>query len=336
MTFVSSDAATLSGPTATSAAASVSITYAAPTADENTSAIAFSGSEPQGSAGAEQNLTVTNNGSAPLIVSGVLLSGTNAGDYLIDDQCQQPVLPTGTCQVGVRFDPQAQGSSSATLNLLTNAATPSGAVGLSGTGGSLPTGPQGPAGPTGPQGPAGATGTAGPAGPAGSAGATGPQGPAGSAGPTDGTGATGAPGTGGATGAVGPTGPTGATGSQGPTGKTGPSGRVELITCRLVTTTRLRKTSHGQRNTKVTVRRCTGKLIAGAVTFTVTAVSRDVLIGPGGKLYRAGVSVQTADGASQYVLSILRPLVRGRYRLIVGRPGGAHRSTTRVVISIAL
>jgi Glycine rich protein len=130
----------------------------ASTAEESTSAISFPGTEPQGVAGAEQTLTVTNNGSAPLIVSAVLLAGSDPGDYLLNDRCQQPTPPGSSCQIGVRFAPQAQGPSSASLTLLTNAASATGAVALSGTGGQLPqglpgtTGQRGPAGEPGPPG----------------------------------------------------------------------------------------------------------------------------------------------------------------------------------------
>ena len=141
--FVAAGASAVSGPTVTGAGSMVSITYAAPTADESTPTVDF-GTQPQGTATAEQALTVTNNGSAPLVVSGVLLGGSNPGDYLVDNRCQQPVAVGSVCQIGVRFDPQATGASSADLTLLTNALTAPAPVSLSGIGGSLPTGPTGP------------------------------------------------------------------------------------------------------------------------------------------------------------------------------------------------
>ena len=125
----------------TAAAASVAITYAVPTAALSTQAISFAGTQPQGLASAEQLLTVSNNGSAPLIVSAASLSGANPGDYLINDRCQSPVNAGANCVVGVRFAPQAQGASSATLALQTNATTQPAPVTLSGMGGPLPSGP---------------------------------------------------------------------------------------------------------------------------------------------------------------------------------------------------
>ena len=114
----------------------MTLTYAAPIADESTTAIGFTGTQSQGVASATQNLTVTNDGSAPLIVSDVVLGGTNPGDYLVDDGCQQQVAAGTTCAIGIRFAPQAAGASSATLTLVTNAVVAPPVVALSGTGGS--------------------------------------------------------------------------------------------------------------------------------------------------------------------------------------------------------
>jgi hypothetical protein len=139
--------------------------------------------------------TLTNNGSAPLVVSSVSLTGSDPTDYVVTDGCEQMVAVSASCKIGVRFDPQATGASSATMSIATNAAT-SPTVALSGTGGALPTGPTGPSGPTGPTGPGGATGSIGP---------------------------------------VGPSGATGPAGASGATGATGPAGEIELVTCTKVT-----------------------------------------------------------------------------------------------------
>lgn len=155
--FIVEGATNVSGPTPTSTGSVVSITYDVPSVSESTASMSF-GTQPLDTASTENVLTVTNNGSAPLIVDGVLLGGSNPGDYLVDDRCQEPLPPTSSCQVGVRFAPQAQGSSSASLTLLTNAATAPSPVSLSGTGGSLPQGPPGATGATGQQGPRGPAG----------------------------------------------------------------------------------------------------------------------------------------------------------------------------------
>jgi hypothetical protein len=140
--FVVPGGKTLLGPTPTSSAPAVSITYPAPTAVLSTDALTFTG-QPPGTASPEQILTVSNKGSAPLIVSGVQGGGAQPDDFLINDRCQQPVAVGSSCQVGVRFDPQASGARSATLTLLTNASHGPKPVALAGTG----TGVSGPARP---------------------------------------------------------------------------------------------------------------------------------------------------------------------------------------------
>jgi hypothetical protein len=131
--FVAPGGTIVLGPTPTSSEAGVSITYAAPTADVSPTAVSFA-SQPPGTAGAEQTLTVTNKGSAPLVVSGVLLGGSDPDDFLVSDRCRQPVAAGSSCQVGVRFDPQASGVRSARLTVLSNAPRVSKPVALSGIG----------------------------------------------------------------------------------------------------------------------------------------------------------------------------------------------------------
>ena len=163
--YVSPQASNVAGPSVDFGGVgngAVSITYAVPTADLSAQAITFPGSQPQGIAGPAQTLSVANNGSAPLSVAGVVLGGADPADYLVDNECKQLVAPGSSCKINVRFSPQAQGSSSATLTVLSNAPSTPAPVALSGTGGAPAQGtpgPQGPAGATGPQGPAGPAGT---------------------------------------------------------------------------------------------------------------------------------------------------------------------------------
>jgi hypothetical protein len=308
LTFVSSVGTILSGPAATSALASVSITYAAPTADVSTNTLTFSTIQPQGTASPEQDMTLTNNGSAPLSVSGVVLSGSDSGEYLIDDQCQQTILAGTSCTVGVRFDPQSQGSSSATLAFMTSAVTSP--VALSGTGGPIPTGPTGPAGPAGP---------AGPSAPSGATLATASTGPAGP------TGATGAPGS------PGPTGGAGAAGARGPQGKPGTPGAVELLTCKLV----MRPAQRGGRKTSESVQRCAGKLISGIVKFTTTGTATKATISRRGHVYATGVQVLVSGDQADLVLKPVRAVINGRYTLVLRTRYADHHTTTRSSITIS-
>jgi hypothetical protein len=106
-------------------------------------------------------VTITNHGSAPLVVSGLSFSGAQAGDFFVGSStCGGTVAAGSSCAVGLRFAPQASGARTASLDITSN--VPSGnnptstqSIQLSGTGGALPTGPAGPAGPRGPQGPPG-------------------------------------------------------------------------------------------------------------------------------------------------------------------------------------
>ena len=158
-TFVTTLAANVNGPTPTANPAAVTLTYAAPIADESTTAIGFAGAQPQGLASSAQTLTVTDDGSAPLVVSGFILGGPNPADYLVDNGCQQPVAAGASCTILIRFAPQAPGPSTGTLTLETNAVVAPPTVALSGTGGGAAVqGPTGPAGATGPGGSAGAPG----------------------------------------------------------------------------------------------------------------------------------------------------------------------------------
>lgn len=138
--------------TPTSASAGVTLTYVAPTADMSAPSITFASTQPQGTASPEQKETVTNNGSAPLVVSGISLAGADPGDFMLANGCQQPVAVGSSCQIGVRFEPASPGSRSATMTLTTNTETQPAAIDLSGTGGALPTGATGATGPRGPAG----------------------------------------------------------------------------------------------------------------------------------------------------------------------------------------
>jgi hypothetical protein len=174
--------------TANADSSSVSVLLNAPSANPSPAVLSFGSvvPVPQGWLSAPQNATITNNGSAPLIVSGFVLSGTDGDDFLTStDTCHALVPPGSSCSVAVRFAPQAQGSSSAMLTALTNAPT-NPVVSLAGVAGPLPEGPTGPEGPQGPEGstgPIGLHGSEGPTGPQGLDGLSGPTGPQGAEGP---------------------------------------------------------------------------------------------------------------------------------------------------------
>ncbi len=96
------------------------------------------GSQTLGSS-SSQTLTVTNNGSAPLSITSVQISGTNAGDFTESNGCTSSVAAGGSCSIAITFDPAAAGSRTATLSITDNASGSPQTVGLSGTGSSLAT-----------------------------------------------------------------------------------------------------------------------------------------------------------------------------------------------------
>ena len=93
------------------------------------------GSRPVGTIGPAQTVTVTNTGKGHLNVSGVAITGANPGDFIKSgDTCSAPVAPGRSCDVGVRFAPEAVGSRSANLRITTDAPTSPTDVALAGSG----------------------------------------------------------------------------------------------------------------------------------------------------------------------------------------------------------
>ncbi|WP_137294969.1 phosphodiester glycosidase family protein [Nocardioides dongxiaopingii] len=154
--------------------------------------------QPVGTTGAGQPVTVTNTGDRPLRVSDVAITATGsspAGEFVVaGEQCAGvDIAPGASCEVLVRFAPSAAEVTS-TAELVLTANTPEGGFEVPLTGlssGPLQgepgepgeDGPTGPTGPTGPQGPGGESGTPGATGPQGPQGPAGPQGPQGPQGP---------------------------------------------------------------------------------------------------------------------------------------------------------
>ena len=102
----------------------------------NPAALTFA-SQPQGTVSGAQTVTITNSGSAPVIVSGVNLSGTNSADFRQTSTC--PLSPStlaasGSCAVSITFVPSATGTRSASLSVTSNAPGSPHVAALSGTG----------------------------------------------------------------------------------------------------------------------------------------------------------------------------------------------------------
>jgi hypothetical protein len=94
------------------------------------------GSQPLGIASTAQTTTLTYNGTSPLTIGTVSLSGTNVADFQIaSDSCSGQVLASGsTCSVGVTFTPSAIGARAATAVIPDSSPESPLNVSLSGTG----------------------------------------------------------------------------------------------------------------------------------------------------------------------------------------------------------
>jgi uncharacterized repeat protein (TIGR01451 family) len=72
---------------------------------------------------AVQSITITNCGSAPLIITNITITGSGSGDFVVAQDCVggSPIAPGGICTINVAFAPQAAGTRQATLTMNDNA-----------------------------------------------------------------------------------------------------------------------------------------------------------------------------------------------------------------------
>ena len=325
---------------------SVTISYLTPsTATPGSSEITFPATQPLQTVSPPQTVTITNTGGNPLQITGMTFTGSNPPlasdapeDFLIGSStCLGQVAYEESCQLTVRFAPQATGAQTGTLQLLGNMGAGPTTITLSGTGGTLP---QGPAGPTGPEGPTGPTGPEGPTGLTGPEGPTGPIGPTGPAGPTGPTGSAGPVGSAGPTGAIGPVGPTGevgatgATGAKGPTGEAGKNGASGANGATGPQGPAGPAGKQGPRG-KTVVYECHPRREHGkyknACYVRVPSVSRSLV---SALLTRHGTVYARATGAlaagRQLVLKVDRSVPAGRYTLVLTSKTGTTKQTIAV------
>ena len=105
----------------------------APAVSLSPTSLAF-GERLVGSTSTAQTVTLTNSGSASLIINSISLTGANPGDFAQTNTCGTSVAAGARCTINVTFTPAAAGSRSATLTMNDNAADSPQSVPLSGTG----------------------------------------------------------------------------------------------------------------------------------------------------------------------------------------------------------
>lgn len=98
----------------------------------------------QGTLSAPQTVAIFNGGTGSLAVSALSLTGADPGDFVVSaSTCGAAVLAQASCQVSVRFAPQAIGARSATLQIADNDAGGPATVDLGGSGLPAPPSPPG-------------------------------------------------------------------------------------------------------------------------------------------------------------------------------------------------
>ncbi len=108
----------------------------APAVTLSPSALTF-GSQPVGSTSANQSVTLTNSGNAPLSISSIAVAGANAGDFAQTSTCpvgSATLAASSSCTISVLFAPSAAGLRAANLQVSDNASDSPESVSLSGPG----------------------------------------------------------------------------------------------------------------------------------------------------------------------------------------------------------
>ena len=89
-----------------------------------------------GATSAAQTVTLSNSGAAALSITGIAVSGANAGDFAQTNNCGSSLAAGASCTISVTFKPSAAGTRTAGISVTDNASGSPQSVSLSGTGGS--------------------------------------------------------------------------------------------------------------------------------------------------------------------------------------------------------
>ncbi|MDR3745766.1 MAG: choice-of-anchor D domain-containing protein [Acidobacteriaceae bacterium] len=124
--------ATLAGCGSSSSVASSSAPTAAAAATLSATTMTFS-AQPVGTTSAAQTVTLTNSGSAPLNLTSIALSGSNAAEFSQTNNCAASLAAAATCTINVGFSPTASAAATASVSIAYNAIGSPQTVTLSGT-----------------------------------------------------------------------------------------------------------------------------------------------------------------------------------------------------------
>lgn len=106
----------------------------APLAGFSQSSLTFA-AQPLGTTSSPQSVTLTNNGTGPLNLSNVAITGTNSGDFPLTNACPSALAVAANCQISISFAPTANGPRTASLAVTDNAPGTPQIIPLSGSGG---------------------------------------------------------------------------------------------------------------------------------------------------------------------------------------------------------
>jgi len=91
--------------------------------------------QPVATTGTTETIALTNGTNAALSMAGLIVTGTNAGDFAeIANTCGASVAAGGTCTIGVAFTPSGAGQRMATLSINDNASGSPQTINLTGSG----------------------------------------------------------------------------------------------------------------------------------------------------------------------------------------------------------
>jgi len=92
------------------------------------------GNQPVNTKSRPKTITLTNEGAVTVNITGILITGTNAGDFAQTPGCGASVASGASCSIKVTFTPSAQGSRSAQVSISDDGGGTPQVVGLTGTG----------------------------------------------------------------------------------------------------------------------------------------------------------------------------------------------------------
>src|SRR5579862_619363 len=104
-----------------------------PTADLSAATLTYSGAG-VGSTSASQTVTLTNNGNAPLTITGIVRGGADSGDFAVSNTCSSPITAGAHCSISATFTPTGSGARTATVTISDNAPSSPQVITLQGTG----------------------------------------------------------------------------------------------------------------------------------------------------------------------------------------------------------